>query len=740
MDGYSEDGKSSDELIARIRELEARLGALRAAPDTSSLVEELRVHQIELEAQNRELIEARRALEDARDRYSDLYDFAPVGYMTLDEHGVILEINLTGARLLGQDRAQVIGMPLSGWVPNGAVAQLFHHLRRVLSEPGRVFDHLPLHTSLVRESPIRHVRLESIAFTQYGSGRLCRTALVDLSDRKREEDRLNLIAQVFERSTDAIMITDSLNRIVSVNRAFTTVTGYSADEVLGRNPKLLASGRHDRDFYREMWSAIERNGSWSGEISNRRKNGEIYNEWLTIHAVRNEAGSIENCIAIYAEITDQRAAASRIRFLAHYDPLTLLPNRALLQDRMHQGLAHAAREGTRAAVLFLDLDRFKTINDSLGHLVGDHLLQEVAKRLKASVREDDTVARRGGDEFIVMLPHVDSAEQAAHVAGKIIEAMEQTIPVNGYVLNVSFSIGISVFPDDAMDPDTLIRNADIAMYRSKASGRNQFQFFTADMNAHALERLALENDLHRAVERGEFRLMFQPQFDGSGGIIGAEALLRWQHPQRGLVTPAEFIPVAEETGLIVPIGAWVLERACQQVGAWREAGLKKITVSVNISALQFSQKNLLELIRRLLAVSNIEPGTLELELTESVLMHDHVATSGLMSELKEMGVRMAIDDFGTGYSSLSYLRSFPISKLKIDQSFVRDLSDGGDAGAITGAIIGLAKNLNMRVIAEGVETAQQASFLQAQCCDEFQGHFFSQPVSPEKFAELLRAE
>jgi diguanylate cyclase (GGDEF)-like protein/PAS domain S-box-containing protein len=728
MDMHSHEYLPRDALIARIHELEVCLAADEA----------LRIHQIELETQNRELIAMQKLIEEARDRFGELYDSAPVAFLTLDEEGVIQEINLTGAQMLGLERSWVIGKPLSPWVPAWAVSDFFRHLRHAVSGTDPVIDYLPLQTTSAPPAELRYVRLESVALAPAAAGRTCRTTIVDLSDRKRDEDRLHVIAQVFERSIDAILITDRQNLIVSVNFAFTQTTGYASEEVLGRNPAMLASGRHDRSFYREMWAAIERDGSWSGEIWNRHKNGEVCAEWLTIHGVRNEEGGIENCIGIYTDITDQRVAAERIQFLAHYDPLTRLPNRTLLQDRMQQGLAHAAREDTRVALLFLDLDRFKPINDSLGHLVGDRLLQEVAIRLKGCVREDDTVARRGGDEFIVMLPHVESAEQAAHVAEKIIAAMDESFSINGHVLNVTFSIGISIYPDDAPNADTLVRNADIAMYRSKAGGRNKFQFFTPDMNAHALERLALENDLHRALERDEFTLMYQPQIDSeSGEIIAAEALLRWQHPRRGLIGPAQFIPVAEESGLIVPIGEWVLEQACEQMQAWRDAGLKRIGIAVNISALQFSQKNLAGSIRRVLERSGIEPATLELELTESVLMHDHAATCDMMDELNSMGVRLAIDDFGTGYSSLSYLRSFPIHKLKIDQSFVRDLNHSSDAGAITSAIIAMAKNLNLRVIAEGVETPEQASFLQAQACDEFQGNLFGRPLTAAGFAGLL---
>jgi len=743
MDASQDERPSRQELMARIGELEARFAEPGAAPNADVLVHELRVHQVELEAQNRELVEMRQVLEDARDRYTDLYDYAPVGYLTLDKNGVIRDINLTGAQMLGLERSRVLGMPLAAWVPKSSTPQLFGHLKRVHSEPGRVYDYLPLRTRATAQGgALRHVRLESTALpagAPSGCGS-CRTAVIDLSDRKREEDHLNLVGQVFERSSDAILITDRSNRILSVNSAFSRMSGYSAEEVLGRDPRLFASGRHDRSFFRDMWAGIERNGSWSGEIWNRRKDGEVYAEWLTVHGVRNGSGAIENCIAIYTEITDQRVAAERIQFLAHFDPLTRLPNRMLLQDRMRQALAHAAREGTRVALLFLDLDRFKTINDSLGHLVGDRLLQEVAMRVRGCVREDDTVARRGGDEFIVMLPHVEAADQAAHVAEKIIDAMGDSVVVDGHRLNVTFSIGISIYPDDAPNADGLIRNADIAMYRSKAGGRNKFQFFTADMNAHALERLALENDLHRALEREEFTLVYQPQIDSeSGRIIGAEALLRWDHPRRGLIGPAQFIPVAEESGLIVPIGEWVLERACEQMRQWRLAGLEQVVLSVNISALQFSQKNLIGSIRRVLERSGVEPGMLELELTESVLMRDHDATCEMMGELNDMGVRMAVDDFGTGYSSLSYLRSFPIHKLKIDQSFVRDLNRSSDAGAITGAIIAMAKNLNLRVLAEGVETGDQASFLQAQSCEQFQGHYFSKPLSADGFADLLQA-
>ncbi len=552
--------------------------------------------------------------------------------------------------------------------------------------------------------------------------------------------RLDLFAQVFENSSEAILITDAERNIVAVNRAFTTITGYEPGDVISKNPKLLNSGRQTPEFYHAMWQSIGETGQWQGEIWNRRKNGEIYPEWLSIGTVRNENDEVANYIALFNDITERKAAEQHIQFLAHYDSLTKLPNRRLFDDRIQQALAAAKRKNKQAALLFLDLDRFKSINDSLGHLSGDQLLQSVADKLIACVRETDTVCRQGGDEFLILLPEINKPEDAAHIAAKITSAMSEAHIVEGHRLVVTFSIGISMYPEDGSDSQTLIKNADAALYYAKEKGRNNFQFFTMDMNAEAAERLTLEGGLRLAMQRGEFTLHYQPQIDThSGKIIGMEALMRWQHPDKGWIPPAKFIPIAEECGLINQIGEWVLKTACAQNKKWQDEGLLKVPVAVNLSALQFHQKDIKGTIAQVLRESGLEPRYLEIEITESASMKEVEITISTLNELKQMGVLISIDDFGTGFSSLNHLKRFPIDKLKIDQSFVRDITANADDAAIVKAIIAMGHSLRLKVIAEGVELAEQFAFLRGHECNEIQGYYFSRPLAIEDFGKFAKS-
>jgi diguanylate cyclase (GGDEF)-like protein/PAS domain S-box-containing protein len=531
------------------------------------------------------------------------------------------------------------------------------------------------------------------------------------------------------------MITDGDNNIVSVNAAFTRITGYEAGEVIGKNPRLLRSERHDAAFYQELWDTLNTTGHWQGEIWDKRKNGEEYPKWLAITVVLGERDIVANYIAIFADITERKEAEGKIQYLAHFDSLTGLPNRALLQDRLKQALAAASRHKKQLSLLFLDLDHFKNINDSLGHDVGDLLLQAVAERLQGCVREGDTVSRLGGDEFVVVLLDIQKSDNAAYVAQKIVDELAVPFSLGEHVLYVTSSIGISLFPEDGRNSDILIRNADSAMYSAKTGGRNDYRFFTQDMNEQALARLALEIDLRQALALGEFRLHYQPQISSeTGKVIGMEALIRWQHPVRGMVSPASFIPLAEELGLIVSIGDWVLREACRQNRAWQVQGLPPVPIAVNLSALQFLQQNLPDKIHAILEETGLEPRYLELELTESTFMQDAEQTITMLQTLKAMGLQLAIDDFGTGYSSLSYLKRFPIDKLKIDQSFVRHLASDPDDAAIARTIINMGHSLRLEVIAEGVETAEQLVFLETEGCDHIQGYYFSKPLAADEFS------
>lgn len=561
----------------------------------------------------------------------------------------------------------------------------------------------------------------------------------DITDKLHAEKQMRLSAKVFENSREGVIITDADNRIVTVNNAFTEITGYTREEALWQNPRILKSGEHGPDFYTAMWQSITKQGHWQGEIWSRRKNGEVYPEWLSISTVTDTRGAITHYIGLLADISERKSADERIRYLAQYDALTGLPNRALFQDRLLQAMANAQRDGEKFAVLFLDLDRFKTINDSLGHPIGDRLLQQAAARLTASVRPIDTVCRQGGDEFVIILLQIKNAADPALLAQKILASISQPYDIDDLELHVTPSIGIAIYPEDGRDTESLIKNADAAMYHAKENGRNNYQYFTENLNARAFERLSLENSLRRALERREFLLHYQPLVNlGSGAIIGAEALIRWQHPDFGLVPPDKFIPVAEDCGLIVPIGEWVIQEACRQNKAWQDAGLAPIPVAVNISALQFRQKNLEEVIQRILTESGLAAGHLEIELTESAIMKGAESTVETLLRFKKMGLRLSVDDFGTGYSSLSYLKRFPIDKLKIDRSFVRDVSIDPDDAAIASAIIAMAHRLRLRVIAEGVENQDQLDFLLQEGCDEAQGYHYSKPLPADGLERLLR--
>ncbi|MDX9766123.1 MAG: EAL domain-containing protein [Ectothiorhodospiraceae bacterium] len=554
-------------------------------------------------------------------------------------------------------------------------------------------------------------------------------------ERLRNEEALQLAAQVFEHSRDAIVITDRRRRILQVNRAFTEINGFSAEEVQGRPPSMLDSGRHEPTFYRDLWRQVLRQGWWQGEIWNRRRNGEIYPAWLTVRAAGGIRGQ-GHYICIVSDISEHKSYEARIQHLAYFDGLTALPNRTLLLDRLSRMLANAQRERQQVSVLFLDIDRFKAINDSLGHLVGDQLLQQVARRCQTCVRDADTIARSGSDEFILALSHTGS-EGAIAVIEKIYERMQRPFDIEGHHISITLSTGVSIYPNDGFEPESLIRNADNALDHAKKAGGNGYEFYASDMNAQAFERVMLDNGLRRALEREELILHYQPKVDlASGRTVGAEALVRWQPPGEPIVPPTRFIPVAEESGLIVPIGEWVLNQACRQARRWLDGGLSTFTVSVNLSARQLLHPGLEKLVRRILEDSGLPPRHLDLEITESLAMRDADATLKTLLALNEMGVQLSIDDFGTGYSSLSYLKRFPVDCLKIDRSFVRDMADNAEDATIVNAVIRLGHSLRLRVVAEGVEQPRQLAMLRTYGCDEAQGFLFSPPVAAEEFERL----
>lgn len=558
--------------------------------------------------------------------------------------------------------------------------------------------------------------------------------------RKQADAQRKLAADVFDQSTEGILIVDSAFNIVLVNYAFTVITGYSEDEVLGKNPRILASGYQDREFYQAMWESINSTGHWQGELWNRRKDGSVYPEWLAIRRVLDAGGKPMHYIGTFNDITQRKAAEEHIHWLAHFDSLTGLPNRVLAADRTAQSLSMVQRNNEPLALLFLDLDHFKNVNDSLGHHMGDALLATLAKRLTQELRDQDTISRLGGDEFILVLPGTDAAG-AAHVAEKLSEKVAEPFLIDQHKLNMTASIGIAMYPNDAASFESLSKCADVALHRAKQDGRNLYRFFTREMQERSARRVLVENELRRALERQEFALHYQPQLSmHDNRIVGAEALLRWTHPVLGAVSPAEFIPIAESSGLILPIGEWVLRTAARQWACWLGSGLAPMTLAVNLSAVQFRHPRLTELVTQILDEEMLAPQYLELELTEGIAMDDPLAAIEVMDGLHRRGVRMSIDDFGTGYSSLSYLKRFKVYKLKIDQSFVRDITENYEDKAIVGAIISLASNLGMQTIAEGVETLGQMTFLRDKGCNELQGYYFSKPLAAEQFESFVRSK
>ena len=563
----------------------------------------------------------------------------------------------------------------------------------------------------------------------------------DISSRKLAERALFLSAQVVEHAREAIVVMDPQQRVVSMNPAYSELSGFSRDDLLDKSFVLHHTGPDELAFFAHVWEEVDTNGYWQGDIVGQRKDGQRYPAWLSLTAIRDSQGQLSNYMAILSDISERKKSEEHTRHLAEHDFLTDLPNRVLLLDRLSLALAAARRKRSLLAILYLDLDHFKHINDSMGHHVGDLLLKEVARRLVRCVRGVDTVSRHGGDEFVIILAEVGGIDQAAHVAASLLQAVTQPYPLGEYELHVSTSIGVAIFPSDGESIDSLLHNADIAMYHAKEGGRNNFQFFNAHMHAQILERASLEQDLRAALGNDEFVLEFQPALEvASGRIVGAEALLRWRHPRLGLLPPERFIGVAEECGLMVSIGNWVLQQACARARAWHDAG-QAWTVAVNLSAAQCLHNHLWHSVQEALQVSGLPAARLELEVTEALLMKGGARLADVLAQLRALGVRVAIDDFGTGYSRLANLRHYPVDKLKIDPSFLPGIADAGTAGAsdtaVAATIIAMARELQLTVIAEGVETARQLAFLQAQGCQQYQGRHASAQAAGSALAELL---
>jgi diguanylate cyclase (GGDEF)-like protein/PAS domain S-box-containing protein len=558
------------------------------------------------------------------------------------------------------------------------------------------------------------------------------------SQQQAAAEQLQLAARVFENSAEGIVITDAKNKILMVNKTFTAVTGYTQREVIGSNPNLLSSGRQNKEFYNSMWESLYLKGEWRGEIENRRKSGEIYPEWLNISVVRQADGKISNYVAVFSDLTNHKETENRLVFLSHFDTLTALPNRLQFHDQIKNATSHAISQGSKIAILTLDLDRFKLFNDSMGNAAGDSLLIEASRRLKSCISPGDSLCRLGGDEFAIILNNIDSASDAANVAIACQRKLRKTIFLDQHEIHLSASIGISLFPDDADTHESLISNADSAMYVAIEQGGNTFRFFQQEMNARSSERMRIESRLHHALEREELSVFFQPLVCAkTGRISGAEALLRWNSDELGSISPDVFIPLMEETQLIRPIGQWVLRKACEENKRWREDTGAELFVAVNLSAVQLSDENLIRDIQKILLDTNFDPRYLEIELTESAVMHDAELGLRTLNQIKQLGVTLSIDDFGTGYSSLSYLKQFPLDTLKIDRSFVIDAAIDDNASAIIRAIVAMGHTLGFHIIAEGVEDIEQVEFLREVSVEILQGYHFSRALPAIEFAELL---
>ncbi len=677
-------------------------------------------------------------------RLQRIIESAMDAVIVANEQDIILEWNPQAEALFGWSRDEIIGRHVYETIIPAALRDTHRQGIGRLIETGKthILGNRIETAGLRRDGSEFPIEL-TINQLHQSTGWLFSAFIRDLTARKSAEEELRLAATTF-KSHAGILITDSSGAILRVNPAFEAMTGYTAEEIVGENPRILQSGRQDKEFYQRMWSTIIKEGQWQGELWNRRKDGSLYAEWLTITAVKNPGGKITHYVGTSQDITKRKRAEARFEHLAYHDDLTDLANRRLLHDRMEHEIAIAKRRSVLGALLYLDLDRFKNLNDALGHPVGDDLLRKVGERLKMLVRTEDTVARIGGDEFVILLPMLDpdpskASFEAQAVAEKVRLRLSEPYTLGGHRYHISPSIGIVLFPEGEGDADDLLKHADSALYRAKEEGRNTARFYQPDMQAAAEARLALEKDLRHALEHNELSLHYQPQVNGSGELIGAEALIRWQHPEQGMVPPDRFIPIAEDSGLILNIGDWVLRAAARQINTWQQS--KRYTLprrlAVNVSPRQFHQTDFVDRVVNTFNEEGVSLDHLELEITETLVMENVEDVIEKMTQLKAQGVCFSIDDFGTGYSSLSYLKRLPVDQLKIDRSFVRDIVIDADDAAIIETIIAMTRHLRLGVIAEGVETREQLDFLKEKCCTAFQGYYFSRAVPAEEFTRFF---
>ncbi|RDE24758.1 EAL domain-containing protein [Motiliproteus coralliicola] len=651
-----------------------------------------------------------------------------------------------------------LGMAISD-PKNGDISHINQSLRKMSSLPATVLDakgqyqHLPESVERLLKSENYEDGQEITLSNYHGEERSWRcfhsnlqtpdgprllSLFQDITEHRQLLEQLQLSQLVIDHTSDAVIITDANTRIIQVNEAFSRISGYDRDEMIGLTPAKYSSGYHDKAFYQAMWQRINQTGAWNGELWNRKASGEVYPAWITINRIGDPNDPHHRYIGVFSDISNIKQTEKELERMAYYDPLTGLPNRTLFQERLKHEILSTRRHQGRLALLFLDLDRFKHVNDSFGHSVGDELLKVVAGRLSSEVRENDTVTRLGGDEFTVIVSELSDIDSATALVERMLKRIQEPIELVGQQLHVGASIGIALYPDDGEDAETLLRHADMAMYQAKEQGRNSFHYFTQKLQDRASSRLMLENQLREAIEKQQFALYYQPKLElHSRRVLGMEALIRWHHPTQGLISPADFIPVAEETGLIVPLGQWVLEEACRQTQEWHQQGFTHLRVSVNLSARQFAKADLVEDVRKTLERTKLSTDALELEITESMVVDASSSANEKLVQLRQLGVEISIDDFGTGYSNLQYLKRFPLTSLKIDRGFVRDLMVDREDAAIIKAIILMARGLGLNVIAEGVETQEQLDFLLEHRCPMGQGFLFSPPLPADKFIEWI---
>ena len=700
--------------------------------ETQKIVHEFEVHQIELELQNEELLRTQIELEATKERYFDLYDMAPVGYCTLNSNGFIQEINFAVLDLLGKERTHITGKPFSSFI-FAEDQDTYYIYRKKLAGSDKQeecelriinSDETPLWISLIAVEEQDRVLL----------------IIKDISERKIFEDKLELSASVFTNTGEAIMITELDGTISDVNESFVSITGYTKEEVIGTKPSILTSGKQNQLYYQGMWTSLLNIGSWKGEIWNKRKDGEVYPEMLCINTVYDYHGEPKHYVALFSDISEVKEYEETLKHIAHYDQLTKLPNRVLLADRLLHGISQTKRNHHHLAVIFLDLDGFKEVNDMYGHDVGDKLLVELAKKMKQELREGDTLARIGGDEFVAVLFDLEEVNGALPIITRLLDATTRTIKVDELFIQISASLGVTFYPQhEITDADQLLRQADQAMYQAKLSGKSRYHIFDAEENNLIKERFeGIEQILH-AFKKEELELYYQPKVNmRTGEIVGVEALMRWNHPTKGLISPLDFLPVIEGHVSSIEIGEWVIESALKQIKIWKERGIN-IPISVNTGARQLLEEGFEEYLESILSqYPTVEPHMLEIEVLESSKLEDMIRATDVMNACRSLGITFSLDDFGTGYSSLIYLKSLPIKQIKIDQGFVREMLENPYDLSILEGIISLSKSFGMSVIAEGVETSEHAMMLVQLGCDLGQGYVIARPMPASEFPSWVK--